>query len=75
MIKSERRYAMYRPPLSKGFNIKPLLINKPVTELLEFALAWNKGEIIPDNADEASSCFEFAESFYRFKDKILFSGV
>ena len=62
---------MYRPPLSRTDSIKPLLCGLDAPELFEFADAWNKGEIIPANADQASSCFEFAESFTRTKRKIL----
>lgn len=62
---------MYRPPLSKTDSIKPILCKLDSDGWFEFSDAWNRGEIIPINADQASSCFEFSESLTRFKRKIL----
>lgn len=54
---------MYRPPIFKTTDVVSALKTIPRNMLNEFASAWNKGEIIPDNAADASWCFTYAELF------------
>lgn len=54
---------MYRPPIFKTTEVVSLLKSIPRDKLKEFSSSWNKGEIIPDNAADASWCFNYAELF------------
>lgn len=65
---------MYRPPVFKTTEVVYALKTIPRNLLYEFSSAWNKGEIIPDNAADASWCFHYAELFGEIHHPIIFNA-